>query len=131
MPAVASRTDLARHTHEIVDQVHNGQAVVVQSHGQEQIVPLEALDYRILNALAKVAVAEAKEFGADTVEWVMYYYSHEKISLAKAAEAFGLARFDLAARFERLDIPLRIGPATIDDARGEVRAAYHEYDVTR
>src|SRR5690606_29294508 len=111
---------------EIVDQVRSGQTVVVQSHGQDQIVLLDALDYRILNALAKVATAEAEAFGVGTIEQVMYDYSHEQISLAKAAEVLGLARFDLAARFERLDIPLRIGPATLDDARDEVRAAYRE-----
>lgn len=126
MSAVISRTDLARNTREIVDQVRNGQTVVVQSHGQDQIVLLDALDYRILNALAKVATAEAKSFDIGTIEQVMFDYSHERISLAKAAEVLGLARFDLAARFERLDIPLRIGPATLDDARDEIRAAYHE-----
>lgn len=126
MSAVVSRTDLARNTREIVDQVRNGETVVVQSHGQDQVVLLDAFDYRILNALAKVATAEAEAFGAGTIEQVMYDYSHERISLAKAAEVLGLARFDLAARFERLDIPLRIGPATLDDARNEVRAAYRE-----
>jgi PHD/YefM family antitoxin component YafN of YafNO toxin-antitoxin module len=126
MSAVVSRTDLARNTRAIVDQVRNGQTVVVQSHGQDQIVLLDALDYRILNALAKVATAEAEAFAADTIEQVMYDYSHERISLAKAAEVLRLPRFDLAARFERLDIPLRIGPATLDDARDEVRAAYRE-----
>jgi hypothetical protein len=123
MLVVISRTKLARNTRAIVDQVHNGQMVIVQSHGQDQIVLLDALDYRILNALAKVATTEANEFGAGAIELVMYDYAHERISLAKAAEILGLARFDLAARFERLDIPLRIGPATIDDARDEIRAA--------
>ena len=126
MSTFVSRTDLARNTREIVDQVRNGQTIVVQSHGRDQIVLLDAFDYRILNALAKVAMAEVDEFGIGTIEQVMYDYSQERISLAKAAEILGLARFDLAARFERLDVPLRIGPATIDDARDEVRAAYRE-----
>src|SRR5690606_26557735 len=98
MSAVVSRTDLARNTREIVDQVRNGQTVVVQSHGQDQIVLLDALDYRILNALAKAATAEAESFDVGTIEQVMFDYSHERISLAKAAEVLGIARFDLAAR---------------------------------
>ena len=47
MDAVISRTELARNTREIVEQVRHGQTVIVQSYGEEQIVLLDALDYRL------------------------------------------------------------------------------------
>jgi predicted HTH domain antitoxin len=45
------------------------------------------------------------------------------ISLGKAAELLGLSRFELQERFVRLGVPLRLGPATLEEARAEVEAA--------
>jgi prevent-host-death family protein len=43
-----SKTELASNTRKIVEQVRHGQTIVVQSHGEDQIVLLDALDYRLL-----------------------------------------------------------------------------------
>jgi prevent-host-death family protein len=41
-----SRTDLSHRTGEIVDRVQHGELAVVESDGQEQVVLLDAMDYR-------------------------------------------------------------------------------------
>jgi hypothetical protein len=56
MTLTISRTDLARNTREIVEQVRGGQTIVVQSYGQDQIVLLDMLDYKILRSLVNYAV---------------------------------------------------------------------------
>jgi prevent-host-death family protein len=126
MTITISRTDLARKTREIMEQVRQGQAVVVESYGQEQIVLLDALDYKLLRALGHYAAAQAslaEAVAEDEVSQAVIAYLEQRISLSKMAEQLSLSRFDLMARFERLGIPLRLGPATIDEAREEIEAA--------
>lgn len=53
----------------------------------------------------------------------MQAYLADEISLGKAAELLNLSRFELQERFHRLGVPLRLGPATLEEARAEVAAA--------
>jgi predicted HTH domain antitoxin len=127
MTVTISRTYLARNTREIVEQVRGGQTVVVQSYGEDQVVVLDALDYRLLRSLVNYAVntvlADKASTGEDAVNNTVWAYLDRHISLAKAAEQLGLSRFELMERFDRLGVPLRIGPASIDEARDEVKTA--------
>ncbi len=120
-----SRTDLARNTREIVDQVRKGQTVFVQSYGEDQIVLLDLLDYKILKALVDYALRETHDLQADNVNEAMRLYLNEEISLAKAAEMLGLSRYELMDHFERLGIPLRLGSETLEDAQEEITSAQH------
>ena len=115
-----SRTDLARNTREIVDQVRKGQTVLVQSYGEDQIVLLDLLDYKILKALVSYALREAHDLQTDKVSAAMRLYLNEEISLAKAAEMLDLSRSELMDHFERLGIPLRLEPETLEDAQEEL-----------
>ncbi len=117
-----SRTDLARNTREIVDQVQHGQTVIVQSYGEDQIVLVDALDYRLLTAVVTHALKRGTGEN-DTLNQAISRYLDEQISLAKAAELLGLSRFDLMERFERLGIPLRLGSANLAEAHDEVSTA--------
>lgn len=123
MQVTISRTDLARNTREIVDQVRQGYTVVVQSYGEDQIVLLDLLDYKILKALVDYALRETVDLQAGDVNAVMHLYLDEQISLAKASEMLELSRFELMERFERLEIPLRLGPGTPEDAQDEIASA--------
>ena len=49
----------------------------------------------------------------------------KQISLAKASEILGLSRYELMERFERLEIPLRLGPETLADAQQEIASAQY------
>ena len=121
-----SRTELARNTREIVEQVRRGQPVIVRSYGEDQVVLLDALDYRLMRALVNYALGRISAEGEDDkTDAVVCAYLDEHISLAKAAERLGLSRFELMERFDRLGLPLRVGPATPDETREEVRVARH------
>ena len=99
---------------------------MVRSYGQDQVVLLDALDYRLLCGVATWALTrfegESDEDRSAGSRAVLDYLD-EKISLGRAAEVLGISRFELMERFERLRVPLRIGPLDLADARDEVRAA--------
>lgn len=120
-----SPAELANRTHEIVDQVRRGEWTVVESQGREQVVLMDALDYRLLRALAAYAMrAEGEQPLEETAETsVLRDYLDEEISLGKAAELLQLTRFELMDRFKRLGIALRLGPASLEEARAEIAAA--------
>lgn len=116
-----SQADLSKKTQEVVDRVQHGEVAFVESAGREQVVLLDPLDFRLLRALARCATNETQEDDADAL--ALRAYLSEKISLGKAAELLGLSRFELQARFHRLGVPLRLGPATLEEALAEVAAA--------
>jgi hypothetical protein len=146
---IINKTDLARRTRQVVDQARRGRAVIVESYGEEQVAILDAADYRCLRAMAayyalpahpapvldaslaprgldagEVQQAIAAEDGDAQAAWnrVITAYLDGDISLGRAAELLGMSRFDLQERFNRLGLPLRIGPANLDEARREVAA---------
>lgn len=123
MVVAISKTELARNTREVVDQVRHGQTVIVQSYGQDQIVLVDALDYRLLKAVAAYAIAGNVAAGDEELSEVVQAYLNEEISLGKAAESLGLSRYELMERFERLGVPLRLGPSTKAEAKEEISAA--------
>jgi predicted HTH domain antitoxin len=125
MQVTISRTDLARNTREIVDQVRKGHTIFVQSYGEDQIVLLDLLDYKILKALVDYALQETGDLQVGDVSEVMRLYLDEQISLAKASEMLGLSRYELMDHFERLGIPLRLGPETLEDAQEEIGSAQY------
>ena len=61
------------------------------------------------------------------LRWAMVVsaYLDAEISLAKAAELLGVHALELRERFIKLGIPVRLGPANIDEAKAEVAAARH------
>jgi prevent-host-death family protein len=144
-----SRTDLARRTRQVVDRVRRGETVIVQSYGEEEAVIVDILNYRILRAMtayeslpphsAPVHDAVLIPHGLENQElekalaaaggdvqaiWnlVIATYLDGNISLGRAAQLLRLSRFELVQRFNRLGIPLRLGPATLEEAKGEFEA---------
>jgi prevent-host-death family protein len=118
---VISQADLTNKIQEIVDRVQRGEVMVVEQSGQEQVVLLDLLDFRLLWALAQCATdeKERKEEPEDQDIQPLRAYLADEISLGKAAELLNLSRFELQARFLRLGVPLRIGPSTLDEAWAE------------
>ncbi|MCP3964060.1 MAG: hypothetical protein GY719_40025 [bacterium] len=119
-----SSIDLATHTRDVVHQVRQGQPTIVHSSGEDQVVLLDALDYHLLRGAAGWATHPASAGREDpTEEQVMRAYLNEDVSLGRAAEMLGISRFDLQARFLRLDIPLRQGPKDEIEAKEEIGVA--------
>ncbi|MFL6192930.1 MAG: UPF0175 family protein [Thermoanaerobaculia bacterium] len=115
-----SQSELAKKTQEVVDRVQHGEVTVVESLGREQVILLDPLDFRLLTALALCAFGERVE---DEDAKALRAYLATEISLGKAAELLHLSRFELQARLHRLGVPLRLGPASLEDAQAEVAAA--------
>ena len=120
-----SQADLTGKTQEVVDRVQRGEVTVVEQSGQEQVVLLDPLDFRLLQALAQCAVSEHErsQEAEDPDAMALRAYLAAEISLGKAAELLGLHRLELQARLHRLGIPLHLGPASLDEARAEITAA--------
>lgn len=116
-----SQTDLAKKTQEVVDRVQHGEVAFVERAGQEQVVLLDPLDFRLLQALAQCAIDESEQADEPDARALRAYLA-DQISLGKAAEQLNLSRFELQARFHRLGVPLRLGPATLEEALAEVAA---------
>jgi hypothetical protein len=119
-----SQADLATNTQEVVDRVQHGEVAVIEGSGQGQVVLLDGLDFRLLRVLAQCAIDEkGPGLGAeDSDVQALRRYLAEEISLGKASELLGVNRFELQERFHRLGVPLRIGPATLEEARADVAA---------
>ena len=121
---IISPSDLSQRTREILDRVREGELAVVASGGEERIVLLDALDYRLLRALALCATGGDADGPEDLLEArVIRDYLDERINLGKAAELLQLTRFELEESFQRLGVPLRRGARSIEDAQAEISAA--------
>jgi prevent-host-death family protein len=145
-----SKTDLARHTRQIVDRARRGEAIIVESYGEEQVAVIDATDYRILCAVAVyhapssqtdragragtelVGLSEAQleeavreTGGALQQRWnaVIAAYLAGQINTGRAATLLSLSSFELDDRFRRLGIPRRIGPDTAEEAQSEIGTA--------
>jgi predicted HTH domain antitoxin len=116
---IISPLELSQRTGEILDRVHEGELAVVESGGEERIVLLDALDYRLLRALALCATDPGDLPEARAIR----DYLDERINLGKTAELLHISRFELEDSFQRLGIPLRRGARSIEDAQADIAAA--------
>jgi len=148
MTTVVSQTDLTRKTRQVVDRARRGYTVIVESHGHEQVVMMDAMDYRIVSAvvawqglpphrapindetqemsgLSEVEVAAAIKAagGNEQARWnrVMEAYLDGHINLGRAANLLQVSRYELETRFRRLGVALRLGPETIQEAQAEAQ----------
>lgn len=146
MTITISRTELARNTRKIIDDARRAGPVVVESYGQQQAAVLDIVDYRLLKAVAAwqpdptapnsdpnampagLALEDNRPNETDSdlqATWnrVLSAYLDVNISLGRAAKLLNLSRFELQDRLNRLDLPLRLGPQSIEDAVREIDAA--------
>lgn len=139
-----SRTELARSTRQAIEQARRGQTILVESYGEEQVALVDALDYRLLRAVAAyrtrpdapvqdasatpqgltaeaIAAAQSAAGGDPQTVWeqVITAYLDGHISLGRAATLLKQSRFELQARFNRLGLPLRLGPSSIAEGQAE------------
>ena len=131
------RSDLTRKVREVFKRVQTGQPVVVERRGQPEAVILDITDYRILRAVMAyhahppqidplAGLSDEEVEGLEDIQerynLVIAHYLAGSISLGRAAELLGISWFDLRERFRRLDVPLRLGPETVEEAKEEVHA---------
>lgn len=119
-----SHEDLSQKLQEIIERVHRGEVLVVEQSGEERVVLIDPVDFRLLVALAKCAIGEEHvQESEDPDAKALRAYLAMEINLGKAAELLGLHRLELQKHFHRLGVPLRLGPATLEEAWAEIEAA--------
>jgi hypothetical protein len=125
----------------MVDRARRGDTLIVESYGEEQVVLMDILDYRLMRAVAAYHHESPPSSASDVelrglsegdfnstdsqLRWnqVMTAYLDEQIILGRAATLLNLSRYELDERFRRLDLPRRIGAETIAAAQAEVTTA--------
>jgi predicted HTH domain antitoxin len=132
------KTDLARSTRQVINNVLRGQTAVVESHGQPEVAIMDIVDYRITRAVmryhAQQPEIDVEEGLADQqvtstsdpqerFNLILAHYLAGAISLGRAAELLELPWVDLRTRFQRLDVPLRVAPSDLQEARLDVEVA--------
>ena len=133
-----SKTDLARNTRQVINDVLRGQAAFIESHGKPEAAIIDIVDYRILRAVmryhasrpkidASTGLSEAdlrrNQDAQARYDQVMAYYLAGSISLGRAAELLGTSWLDLRTRCLRLDVPLPAAPATPVEAQADLEMA--------
>lgn len=132
-----SKTDLARKIRQVFHSVQRGGTVIVESHGQPEAAILDIPDYYILRAVTRYhagpleidpqaglpdeAIAGRSE--QERYDLTLAYYLAGAISLGRAAELLSLPWADLRARLHRLNVPMKFGPESVEEAREEARIA--------
>jgi prevent-host-death family protein len=149
--SVISKTDLARRTRQVVDRARRGETIIVVSYGEEQVVVMDAVDYRILRAVASyrtlpphpaplddptvepsgLSEAEVERTvreagGSPQARWdtVIPAYLEGHINLGRGATLLGLPFYELEDRFRRLGVPRWTGLETEEEAREEMNTAF-------
>lgn len=132
------KTDLARSTREVINNVLRGQTAVVESHGQPEVAIMDIVDYQITRAVmryyAQTPAVDVEEGLSDQqvmstsdpqerFNLVLAHYLAGAISLGRTAELLELPWVDLRTRFQRLDVPLRVAPSDVHEARLDVEVA--------
>jgi hypothetical protein len=127
------KTDLARKTSQVIRNVLRGQPTLIENHGQPEVAVVDVIDYLILRALAHFHAgnlppldpegpSEAEFSGLDLQERynrAMEYYLSEQCSTGRMAELLQISWIDLRERFNRLGVPLFLGPSNVEEARKE------------
>jgi predicted HTH domain antitoxin len=131
------KTDLAHNTRRVIRDVQRGRTAVVESHGQPVVAIVDIVDYYLQRAALNYysqspqvdpedgitdQVAAQAESVQQLYNLVLAHYLGGAISLGRAAELLKLPWVDLRMRMARLDIPLRVGPETIEELRAEIEA---------
>ncbi|MGH2354759.1 MAG: hypothetical protein ACRDI2_03845 [Chloroflexota bacterium] len=135
------RETLGPEAQRVLDAVRGGQTALIERRGEPEAAILDIVDYRILRAVAHYQAhppqltdedLDAGLTDADVAalddpqaryDVVLAYFLAGSLSLSRAAELLGTVYIDLRIRFHRLGLPTRQGPATIEEAREEVRVA--------
>jgi len=132
------KTDLARSTRQVINNVLRGQTAVVESHGQPEVAIMDIVDYRITRAVmryyAQQPMIDVEEGLTDQqvtntsdpqerFNLILARYLAGAISLGRTAELLELPWVDLRTRFQRLDVPLRVAPSDLQEANLDVEVA--------
>ena len=133
-----SFTDLSSKTRQLLESVREGEPVFLEEGGEDEAVVVDITDYRLLRAtmhavarmshvapnvgLTEEALPPAHDVQARYNQIVLHYLSGS-ISLSRAAELLDSSPMDLRRRFERLGLPQRSAPSSVEEAQKDSKTA--------
>ena len=131
-----SKTDLARSTHQVIREAQRGYTVLVENHGQPEVVIVDIIDFQLQRAAihyfrspkayeADIEITETflKSLATDQDRFnlVIGHYLAVHISIGRSAELLGMSPPELQVRLMRSGIPLRVGPESQEELDNEMK----------
>ena len=94
-------------------------AAILQEWEVEQLLKLRVRQPDLIEPALRRLVQENEDIRRSVIVGA---YQDRQINLGKAAALLGLTEVELRDRFIELGIPLRLGPANLAEARGEIES---------
>ena len=131
-----SFTDLSPKARQLLESVREGEPVLLEEGDEDEAVIVDITDYRLLRAAMHAAARRWEldsgsglsddDLASDSqaqYDQILTHYLVGSISLGRAAELLGVSPSDLRSRFERLGLPQRTAPSSIEEARRDAETA--------
>lgn len=130
--------DFEQSVTEVLEDVYNGQAAVIEQSGKPKAIIVDFIDYLIMQAAMRyhtqpiivdsdVALAELETLTLSPMQerynWVVQCYLAEIINLSRAAEILDISWYELRMRFSQLGLPMYVGPVGLDEIQSDINVA--------
>jgi len=130
--------DLEQRATEVLEDVYNGQAAVIEQPGKPSAIIVDFVDYLIMQAAMRYhiqpiivdsdeALAELETLTLSPMQerynWAVQCYLAEIINLSRAAEILDISWFELRMRCLHLGLPLYVGPIDRDEIQSDIHVA--------
>lgn len=131
-----SKTDLARSTHQVIREAQRGYTVLVENHGQPEVVIVDIIDFQLQRAAihyfsftkeyeqdAEISESMLKSLPSDQDRFnvVIGHYLAVHVSIGRSAELLGMSSPELQVRLMRSGIPLRMGLESREELNNEMK----------
>jgi predicted HTH domain antitoxin len=131
-----SKTDLARSTHQVIREAQRGYTVLVENHGQPEVVIVDIIDFQSQRAAMHYfsfpkefeqdieiseAILKSIPTDQDRFNLVIGHYLAVHISIGRSAELLGMSPPELQVRLMRSGVPLRMGPESQEELDNEMK----------
>ena len=131
-----SKTDLARSTHQVIREAQRGYTVLVENHGQPEVVIVDIIDFQLQRAAMHYfgfpkefeqdieisdAILKSLPTDQDRFNLVIGHYLAVHISIGRSAELLGMSPPELQVRLMRSGVPLRMGPESQEELDNEMK----------
>ena len=130
------KTDLARSPHRVIQEAQRGYTVLVENHGQPEVVIVDIIDFQLQRGAIhyfsfpkeyekdlEVTEALLGSLTSDQARFdlVLGHYLAEHQSIGRSAELLGMSTPELMIRLGRAGVPLRVGPQSTEELEEELR----------
>ena len=131
-----SKTDLARNTRHVIREAQKGYTVLVENHGQAEVVIVDIIDFQLQRAAihyfsspkeyeanleVSESIVESLATDQDQFNLVIGHYLAEHQSIGRSAELLGMSTPELMLRLRRSGVPLRVGPESEEELEEELK----------